>query len=652
MNIRIRFLLFFFALMAGLSAQDFNLETKATASGTELLVWANNLMALRSGLQSGFTIEATGADGTWRQVTPTPLRASYQRPEEVKGQDISQGERYLYRFVLFPSEEAVRKVEGGRLLTTIYRRLAEDRAGLQASGLWAKDENNPAASSYRLLDAGGAVLATSPAPTTSLVPACSALRITPENNDQFITLSWPNNEQLAGYYLLKSVAGGSAKRFGDELIAYRDPGPAAPADQRHEVTILDTLPADGKTYAYQLVPVDHFGEVGAPCPASTIIGKDLIPLALPVVYPAVVNATTSEVQLRWDNPEGERPTSQRLLFAATQEGGYEELAEIPVGTTTFKHQWAAEQNRGFYRVEMADAAGNTVRTGPVFALRPDIVPPAVPQGFRADLVNGIVTLSWQPLTEKNVGYRLRTRTGGSDRWTEIMRYAPVKNETYDTLQHRLNGGTIEYQLSAYDWIGNESAFGEVISVVLPDNVPPAAPVITGLRSVKDSIGLGWRLALPEEVATIAIEVATDGENNFTEVRRLPAAKRQLLLTEQTTGTHTFRLQAEDAAGNKSGWSATRSVTVLQPSESLTSGIRSITHRAFAEGRILLQWQPTDEDMAEYFVYRQKDNEKASLAGTTATTQFSDLAPAGTSYFLVRQSADGRAFAPSETYTIK
>lgn len=638
--------------MARLPAQDFSLETKATASGTELLVRANSLMALRGGLQSGFVMEASGADGVWRKVTTALLRAPYQRPEEVKGKDISQGERYLYRFVLFPSEEAVRRVEGGRLLSTIYRRLAEDRAGLQASGLWAKDENKQATNSYRLLDAAGTVLATSPAPTSSLAPACSALKITPESNDQFITLSWSKDEQLAGYYLLKSVAGGPAERFGEELIAYRDPGPATPEDQRNDITLLDTLPADGKTYAYQLVPVDHFGEVGKPCPTTSIVGKDLVPLALPVVYPALVNATTSEVQLRWDNPVGERPTGQRLLFAATQEGDFQELAKIPVGTTTFKHQWTSAQNRGFYRIEMTDAAGNTVRTGPVFALRPDIVPPAVPQNLKADLIDGVVTLTWQPLAEKNVGYRLRTRKGGSDRWMEIMRYAPAKNETYDTLQKRLNGGTVDYQLSAYDWIGNESEFGETISLALPDNVPPATPVITGLRSVKDSIGLGWRLALSEEVAAITIEVTTDGGKTFTEVRRLPAAKKQLLLTEQIPGTHTFRLQAEDAAGNKSDWSATRSVTVLQPREVLTSGVTSITHRAFAEGRILLQWKPTDESTAEYFIYRQKGEQKTSLAGTTATNQFSDLAPAGTSYFLVRQSNDGRTFAPSETYTIK
>ncbi|MEM9928309.1 MAG: fibronectin type III domain-containing protein [Bacteroidota bacterium] len=652
MNLRFLFFCLLFSAGSLLAAQSMQLETKSTSSGTEILIRANTLEALRTGLLAGWQLEAETPAGAWRRVTNQPLRARYRTIEAARGQNLSLGEVYLYRFVLFAEQDRVQNAEQGVLLPSIYRRLAQDRAGLQRSGLWAQDAEGNASTRYRLLRADGAVLATSTAAITPLAPACSALKITPLPNSQSITLSWPNDPQVVGWYVLKSVAGAPAERLEEALTIYRDPGEEVPAAERSLVAMIDSLPPDGQVYTYQLLPVDHFGSVGQDCPTATITGKDLVAPALPVVRPAVVNAKTNEVQLSWEMSEGKQPTRQRLLFSDTRDGDYEELAKIPLGKLTYTDRWPATRNRGFYQLELADEAGNITLAGPIFALRPDIIPPAVPTGLTADLAEGVVTLAWTAVAEDKVGYRLRSRRGGTQRWTEIMRFAPAGNIAYDTLPTTLNGGTLEYQLSAYDWIGNESDFGQTVSVVLPDNVPPVAPVISGLRSVEDSIGLGWRLAAPAEVQEVIVAVAASASENFTEVRRLPAAESQLLLTGQKPGTYAFRLRAVDAAGNESEWSAPRQVTVLTKRETLPSGITAISHRSFEEGRILLQWEPADQNESSYLVYRQNGKNEAQLVGTTAGKQFSDVAPAGTSYFLIRQGAEGQAFAPSTLYTIQ
>ncbi|WP_340107043.1 Ser-Thr-rich GPI-anchored membrane family protein [Rhodohalobacter sp. 8-1] len=91
----------------------------------------------------------------------------------------------------------------------------------------------------------------------------------------------------------------------------------------------------------------------------------------------------------------------------------------------------------------------------------DVTPPTAPSGLSTSVVNGQITLTWDPNSETDLAQYRLYRFALPQQYTEQIATIPAGTETY-TDTDIVNGRTYSYWVSAVDINGNESGFSDEV----------------------------------------------------------------------------------------------------------------------------------------------------------------------------------------------
>ncbi|WP_217592099.1 S-layer homology domain-containing protein [Cohnella sp. GbtcB17] len=195
---------------------------------------------------------------------------------------------------------------------------------------------------------------------------------------------------------------------------------------------------------------------------------------------------------------------------------------------------------------------------------PDVTPPAVPSGLRAEPGDGLIALAWTANAESDLaGYRIYGREEGTEAWT-IQADAGV-SVSY-TAKGLTNGRTYEFAVAAYDKSGNASARSELVrakpkaGVPPPDVTPPAVPGGVRTEAGDGKVILTWDMSSEEDLAGYRIYWRVSDGAAWSQFDK-PGRESGYTITGLTNGTtYDFAVTAYDASGNESAKSQTRRET--------------------------------------------------------------------------------------------
>lgn len=216
--------------------------------------------------------------------------------------------------------------------------------------------------------------------------------------------------------------------------------------------------------------------------------------------------------------------------------------------------------------ESADATGNGTPTSPFTV---DTTPPNVPAFTTANCnitnnANGIGSkayLEWTLASAPSdlAGFYIRFRKSGDTVWT-VNNFQ--KDDRSGQVELQLAYTNYEFQIKAFDWQNNESAWSATMTITSPANAAPGN--VTGLVSTpgRDSILYSWTAVADTDIKNYEVTFATN--SGFT-------TGVQTFLTGTATTlnvgglapntTYYARVRAVDTAGNTSAsWSSTDTET--------------------------------------------------------------------------------------------
>ncbi|MBP8695902.1 MAG: SBBP repeat-containing protein [Syntrophobacterales bacterium] len=175
------------------------------------------------------------------------------------------------------------------------------------------------------------------------------------------------------------------------------------------------------------------------------------------------------------------------------------------------------------------------------------------------------------------------------------------------------GTTYEYRVSAFDWIGNESAKSTTLFVATSDGSAPTAPAnLQGTAVSTSRIDLAWT-ASTDNVGVAGYRVYRDGGLIGTTTG---TSFSDTGLAEYTT--YVYRIVAYDAGGNESVPSSPLTATTVDGTPPTVPS--NLQGAAASTTRIDLTWTASTDNagVAGYRIYRN-----GTAVGTTASTSYSD-----------------------------
>ena len=233
---------------------------------------------------------------------------------------------------------------------------------------------------------------------------------------------------------------------------------------------------------------------------------------------------------------------------------------------------------------------------------PDTTPPTAPAGLTATATLATqINLSWTASTD-NVGvtgYKLERCSGAG-----CANFAQVATPALTAFNDSgLTASTLySYRVRASDAAGNNSAYSNVFSATTPvsaDTTPPIAPAnLTATAASTTQINLSWT-ASTDNVGVTGYKVercSGVGCTNFVQIATPTAITfNDTGLTASTS--YSYRVRANDATGNNSGYSNVGSATTPAAADTTPpTAPTNLTATAVSTTHINLSWTASTDNI--------------------------------------------------------
>ncbi|HEX8521614.1 MAG TPA: choice-of-anchor D domain-containing protein [Tepidisphaeraceae bacterium] len=416
-----------------------------------------------------------------------------------------------------------------------------------------------------------------------------------------IAIDWNNNTEvnLAGYnvYRSSSSSGPWTKLNTNGLLTtsdYQDSG--APA---------------GQTSYYKITAVDNVGNESGGGFANATRPADAIPPATPKGLTA--SAAVSGNTIAWSANSDSDLAGYNIYRANSAGGPFTKLnGSVLTGTSYFDGS-APVGSTSYYQIKAVDTSNNESVAASITALRPapDTTAPANPSNFKSAVSPTSVVLSWNANSESDLtGYNVYRSATGTGSWTKLNTSGLLAGTTL-TDSNVSVGQTWYYKVGAVDTSSNESS-GSIISVLVKDSTPPAAPKSVTSFSTKTTVVLSWAANVEADLAGYNVYRATTISGPWTKLTSSLASDATFTdATASANAIYHYRISAVDLFGNESlmtTLSAKGPDTIAPVKPAALTTAHSTT-------QIIMDWaSSTDTDFGGYNIYRS----------SSATTGFAKL----------------------------
>lgn len=241
-------------------------------------------------------------------------------------------------------------------------------------------------------------------------------------------------------------------------------------------------------------------------------------------------------------------------------------------------------------------------------------PPPIPTGFKSNIGNASVTLSWTAVYAADLaGYNIyRSTTSGKG-------FLKINSSIITTISYSDSGLTNDtkyyYKITSIDFSGNESDYSNEISAMLasppPDTTPPAAPSGLNASAGDSSVVLSWTANSESDLAGYNIYRSTSSTTGFSKINSLLVTAKTYSDSGLTNGaTYYYKITAIDTSSNESDFSSIANATPSAPAPSNPTGLTALKNTS--THNIELSWNANPEsDIVGYNVYRAKGYEFSS-----------------------------------------
>jgi uncharacterized protein len=452
------------------------------------------------------------------------------------------------------------------------------------------------------------------APSGDVAPAPPPEGVRPLVGDSEIGLVWLQGlpgRAYTGFHIDRSEdAGGSWQRLTPTPLVQLE----TITDSVEAPRFRDSNVVNGRTYRYRVQGITPFATLSAPAEVEAT-PRDLTPPPAPVLD-AVEPVGESAFHLRWSAQMVPDLAGFRVGVSPDPEGPFQvDERVLPPSAREVTDTRAVAGAHNHYVIIAVDTAGNAAPSLARYALRPDSTPPAPPSGLvaRADSA-GRVTIRWALGPEPDIAAYRVFRKRQDDHEPVLQTGQPLADTVYvDSLDLRTLSREAFYEVVALDHHFNASAPSRV-RVVLPDAVPPVAPVIREITPTTRSVELAWIPSSSEDVARQRVVRRRSGGRDWGELAVLDARAERFTDTLVVRGTtYEYSIIAEDSAGLRS---EPAEPMAARPFDSgLRAGVTGL-RAAVDAGVVRLTWNlPADAGERWLVVYRATGNEELAVHRT-------------------------------------
>ncbi len=395
----------------------------------------------------------------------------------------------------------------------------------------------------------------------------------------------------------------------------------------------DKLPNNKQKFYYRVRGIDAFGQLSKYSEVVSAQGEEPLKSRTPSNV-KVTRIGKGKFKISWNKPIEER-TLQGYMVLVKHSLGEDERSLtkklIPLSKTEFIHKGVKEGELNIYSVVSVDNKGDFHRAMGDAVYEKDKTPPAKPQGVFASFdKTGMSLITWDDNKEEDLkGYKVYIRYHEGDDWVQITEL-PVKDSyLFDMREVKTLTRKVYYCVVAVDQSGNHSDYSASVEAMLPDIIPPVAPITASYKLYDGTLkivyiaspsndvkahhlyrkekGSDWKLIKSFDLSQIR-----DGRIDITEEN----IKRNV--------NYTYALQAEDLSGLRSKMSDHLPV-ILRGIETENIDITlSVKHK---RNRVLLSWnQPVLKHHKEYYfvLYKKVEGKEWQMVSSFSQKKLSAI----------------------------
>ena len=437
--------------------------------------------------------------------------------------------------------------------------------------------------------------------------------------DTSITLEWPAGYHrgiYSTYRVEKSVEGKPFHAVNDLPLA--NLFASGQSDFNHFFT--DQHAADGETLFYRVSGITPFGDVGPPSDSVKVMVPLLFPLPAGLKYSEISEGSIAVV---WEYPDEfiGKVKAFEIVGSVSYGGQPKNMGSY---TPSSRGSVIEVPSSELYISVVAVGNDGTRRNSyPMMVQLADSIPPAPPINLHGLITKeGTAKVGWRWGTELDLfGYRVYAAVNPKAEFTLVSNDF-VRDSSYswsvplNTLSRRLY-----LRAMAYDYRYNYSGFSEMLTLTIPDTIPPSAPVLRTCEQTAEGVRFLWVPSSSRDVAAHAlIYKSVDGLEQDT-IKHFKDNQNSYIWDKPMEGIWNFVVAAIDSSGNSA-----HSVQHFQLNLK-GMGFASFTPKLsatknMAKGHIELRWS-SHSGSQKAIVYRSENGEQYRIYSTVNTNAFAD-----------------------------
>lgn len=412
-------------------------------------------------------------------------------------------------------------------------------------------------------------------------------------------------------------------------------------------------------YQYTITPVNVFGGGGVTV-SDTIVAAVIDEFLLtPKVFNVKSDSVKNNITLNWSFERPDFISAVSIYRSTDYENGYERISATS-GYNYIDNTVVAGQKYYYYLI-VTDMMGKTSQRGVrAYGLVFKEKKSGVATNVRVSAKNNQNVISWTDLNNDSRGYyvfrnnqfdgELKAITG------MIYRDENAKGEFSFTDTAKNLSGKIGYAIVSENLSNVRSNFSNVV-YTQNATVLAAAPTIIDFRKTESNIHLFWQDLSNPKSATGYNIYRKIGNADFVKINKLTVLayknsyKDSILLNDQEVS---YKIKSINSAGIESLFS---DEMIVQNAQMVYPPVALKSFYDKDKKALILQWQPSQSDVAKYEIYRYiRDAEPVKIGDVDAKTlTYTDLRfddKQNNYYFVKTVGVNGKLSLPSsEVYKV-
>lgn len=464
-----------------------------------------------------------------------------------------------------------------------------------------------------------------------------------EELEKLVKIKWPRIEyinQYSGFFVERSFDNViftpvnklpyvrlSSSKDKEVIEAINDS--AAYIDYISYFTYLDSVKFNYKPQYYRVLGIDAFGIKSIISDTIKLQGKDrTAPFQIYTIDKKVLNP--KELQLQWQNPNSDLPELKGVQiekgFRVDKDIVYQVISGekwLSPTTLSWVDKNRIEAGSCYYRINLADTAGNIAYGLPtVFAIE-DTIPPLNPEWVKAELDTSGLLKIWYP----------RSKSTDVDYYK--FYYNNEEKTEYSVFEAKGTPDTVYYvrgfpvrtlnkhffiKMLTVDFKGNMSLATPPIKVKIPDVIPPVTPTLQESELRNKILYAKYEKSGSNDVVHYLLQRSVDNREWAT-FETLSASKVNGLFIEindtiKEHGVyHRVRVIAVDESQLLSAPSEYAEARVTGKDRSKPCKNATAKHDPNLN-RIELNWTHEESNNTKYLIYRKFNEGKITYIGSS------------------------------------